>query len=265
MAEEGITEFSAGEFETIPQLLASSEALQLAFVSLIIGLVAIGIIYRKFSHWVLSKKFNYARPHVSRFVRKAMLPFFAIALVTSINVSIQTANLFEEEVAEGSGGAEKFAKLLDSINILVIGWTVSHLIPIALAKRDRLVLEREDYEKWYDMRGFTDDDDLFRRCFKWIPPKTTPYDMKDDEFRKYNQTKEGLQLLEKYRTSKGLPVGSYDKLVDDPFEEWKKLERGKYEKYYENCITGKNQSGQKLRPGVVPEQISLDLTLLPIL
>jgi len=255
MAEEGITELSAGEFETIPQLLASSEALQLAFVSLIIGLVAIGIIYHKFSHWVLSKKFNYTRPHISRFVRKAVLPFFAIALVTSINVSIQTANLFEEEVAEGSGGAEKFAKLLDSINILVIGWTVSHLIPIALAKRDRLILEREDYEKWYDMRGFTDDDDLFHKCFKWIQPQTTPYDMKDDEFQKYNQTKEGLKLLEEYRTSKGLPVGSYDKLVDDPFEEWKKLERGKYEKYYENCITGKNQSGQKLRPGVVPEEI----------
>ncbi len=255
MAEEEITEFSVGEFETIPQLLASSESLQLAFVFLIIGLVAIGIIYRKFSHWVLSQKFNYARPHVSRFVRKAVLPFFAIALVSSINVSIQTAELFEEEIEEGSGGAEKFAKLLDSINILVIGWTVSHLVPIALTKRDKSILEREDYQKWYDMGGFPDDDDLFNRCFKWIPPKTTPYDMKDDEFQKYNQTKEGLKLLEKYRTSKGLPVGSYDKLADDPFEEWKKSERGKYEKYYENCITGKNQSGQKLRPGVVPEEI----------
>jgi len=148
MAEEEITEFSVGEFETIPQLLASSESLQLAFVFLIIGLVAIGIIYRKFSHWVLSQKFNYARPHVSRFVRKAVLPFFAIALVSSINVSIQTAELFEEEIEGGSGGAEKFAKLLDSINILVIGWTVSHLVPIALTKRDKSILEREDYEKW---------------------------------------------------------------------------------------------------------------------
>jgi len=255
MAEEEITEFTAGEFETIPQLLASSESLQLAFVFLIIGLVAIGIIYRKFSHWVLSQKFNYTRPHVSRFVRKAILPFFAIALVSSINVSIQTAELFEEEIEEGSGGAEKFAKLLDSINIIVIGWTVSHLIPIALTKRDKSILEREDYQKWYDMRGFSDDDDLFHRCFKWVPPQTTPYDMKDDEFQKYNQTKEGLKLLEKYRTTKGLSVGSYDKQVDDPFEEWRKSERGKYEKYYENCITGKNQSGQKLRPGVVPEEI----------
>ncbi len=121
-------------------------------------------------------------------------------------------------------GAEKFAKLLDSINILVIGWTISHLIPIALTKRDSSILEREDYEQWNDMRGFTDDDDLFHKCFKWIPPQTAPYDMKDEEFQEYVQTEDGLKLLEKYRTSRGLPVGSYDKLVDDPFGEWKKSE-----------------------------------------
>jgi len=255
MAEHEVTGISVGEFETIPQLLASSESLQLAFVFLIIGLVVIGIIYRKFSHWVSSQKFNYTLPHRSRFVRKAVLPFFAIALVSSINVSIQTADLFEEEIEDGSGGAEKFAKLLDSINILVIGWTISHLIPIALTKRDRSILEREDYEQWNDMRGFTDDDDLFHKCFKWIPPQTTPYDMKDDEFQKCIQTEDGLKFLEKYRTSRGLPVGSYDKLVDDPFKEWKKSEQAKYEKYYENCITGKNQTGQKLKPGATPDEI----------
>ena len=63
MAEEEVTEISVGEFETIPQLLASSESLQIAFVLLIIGLVIIGIVYRKFSHWILSQKFNYTRPH----------------------------------------------------------------------------------------------------------------------------------------------------------------------------------------------------------
>ena len=83
MAEEEISGISVGEFETIPQLLASSESLQIAFVLLIIGLVVIGIVYRKFSHWVFSQKFNYTRPHTSRFVRKAILPFFAIALVSS--------------------------------------------------------------------------------------------------------------------------------------------------------------------------------------
>jgi len=255
MAEEGITGISVGEFETIPQLLASSEPLQLAFVFLILGLVVIGIVYRKFSHWVSSQKFNYTRPHISRFVRKAVLPFFAIALVSSINVSIQTAELFEAEVEVGSGGAEKFAKLLDSINILVIGWTISHLVPIALTKRDKSILEDEDYEQWKDIRGFTYDEGLFHRCFKWIPPQTTPYDMEDDEFQKYIQTENGLKILENYHTSRGLPVGSYEKLVNHPFKEWKKSERVKYERYYENCITGKNQTGQKLSPSAVPREI----------
>ena len=259
MVEEGVTEISVGEFETIPQILASSESLQLAFVFLIVGMVAIGIIYRKFSHWISSQKFNYTRPHFSRFVRKAVLPFFALALVSSINVYIQTTELFEaENLIEGTDEldpAEKFAKILNSINILVIGWTIAHLIPIALTKRDKTILERQDYQNWYNMRGFSDDDGLFHRCFKWIPPQTTPYDMKDDEFQKYIKTNDGLKFLEKYRTAKGLTIGSYDKLVDDPTEEWKKSERAKYEKYYKNCITGQNQSGQKLRPGVVPQEI----------
>ena len=259
MVEEGVTEISVGEFETIPQILASSESLQLAFVFLIVGMVVIGIIYRKFSHWISSQKFNYTRPHFSRFVRKAVLPFFALALVSSINVYIQTTELFEaENLIEGTDEldpAEKFAKILNSINILVIGWTISHLIPIALTKRDKSILERQDYQNWYNMRGFSDDDDLFHRCFKWIPPQTTPYDMEDDEFQKYIQKKDGLKLLEKYRTAKGQSIGSYDKLADDPIEEWKKSERTKYEKYYKNCITGKNQSGQKLRPGVMPQEI----------
>ena len=255
MAEEGVTEMSVGEFETIPQLLASSESLQIAFVLLIIGLVVIGIVYRKFSHWVFSQKFNYTRPDFSRFVRKAILPFFAIVLVSSINVYIQTTELFDAEIEDGSDVAEKFAKILNSINILVIGWTISHLVPIALAKRDKSSLEREDYGQWYNKRGFTDDDGLFYKCFKWSPPQTTPNDMKDDEFQNYIQTEDGLKFLEKYRTSTGLTVGSYDKLVDEPFVEWKKSERVKYKKYYENCITGKNQTGQKLRPGRVPEEI----------
>lgn len=259
MVEEGVTEISVGEFETIPQILASSESLQLAFVFLIVGMVVIGIIYRKFSHWISSQKFNYTRPHFSRFVRKAVLPFFALALVSSINVYIQTTELFEaENLTEGTGDldpAEKFAKILNSINILVIGWTISHLIPIALTKRDKSILERQDYQNWYNMQGFSDDDDLFHKCFKWVPPQTTPYDMKDDEFQKYIKTKDGLKFLEKYRTAKGLTIGSYDKLVDDPTEEWKKSEKAKYEKYYKNCITGQNQSGQKLRPGVVPQEI----------
>ena len=259
MAEEEPGNISVGEFETIPQLLASSEAVQIAFIVLIIGLVIIGIVYHKFSHWVLSQKFNYSRPHVSRFARKAILPFFAIALVSSTNAYIQTTGLFEGEnvfAEDELDPAETFAKILDSINILVIGWTVSHLIPITLLKREKSNTERTDYESWNEMHGFPDDEgDLFQKCFKWIPPKTTPYEMEDEEFQKLMQTKEGLEFLQKYRTSRGLPVGGYEKLVEDPFEEWKKSERKKYEKYFENCATGNNQTGQKLRPGVVPEEI----------
>jgi len=258
MAEEELSNIPIGQFETVSQLIASSESLQIAFAILIVGLVIIGIIYHKFSHWVSSQKFNYSRPHVSRFTRKAVLPFFAIVLVTSTNAYIQSTELLEGEIEiEGElGPAETFAKILDTINILVIGWTISLLIPISLRKRDASILEREDYDNWSDMKGFPDDDgNLFHKCFKWLPPKTAPYEMKDEEFKKYLGTKEGLQFLEKYRTSNDLPVGSYEKLVEDPFDVWKKSERGKYEKYFKNCITGNNQTGQKLRPDAVPEQI----------
>jgi len=259
MAEEELSNIPIGEFETVSQLVASSESLQIAFAILIVGLIMIGVIYRKFSHWISSQKFNYSRPHVSRFARKAVLPFFAIALVSSTNVYIQSTELFEGEDAfsEGElGPAETFAKILDTINILVVGWTISHLIPIGLTKREVSGLEREDYDKWRDMKGFPDDDgDIFHKCFKWLRPKTTPYEMKDEEFKKYLETKEGLKFLEKYRTSKGLSIGSYEKLVDDPFDVWKKSERSKYEKYFKNCITGNNQTGQKLRSNVSPEEI----------
>jgi len=259
MAEEELSSTPIGEFESVSQLVASSESLQIAFAILIVGLIMIGVIYRKFSHWISSQKLNYSRPHVSRFAREAVLPFFAIALVSSTNAYIQSTELFEGEdvFSEGKlGPAETFAKILDTINILVIGWTISHLIPIGLTKREASILEKEDYDKWVDMRGFPDDDgDLFRKCFKWSSPKTTPYEMKDEEFKKYLETKEGLVFLEKYRTSKGLSVGSYEKLVEDPFDVWKKSERKKYEKYFKNCITGNNQTGQKLRANVVPEEI----------
>jgi len=241
MAEEELGSIPIGEFETVSQLIASSESLQIAFAILIVGLVIIGVIYHKFSHWISSQKFNYSRPHVSRFIRKAVLPFFAIALVSSTNAYIQSTELFEGEnvFSEGElGPAETFAKILDTINILVIGWTVSHLIPIGLTKRESSIVEREDYDNWRDMKGFPDDDGkIFHKCFKWLPPKTTPYEMKDEEFKKYLETKEGLKFLEKYRTSKGLSIGSYEKLVDDPFDVWKKSERNKYEKYFKNCIT----------------------------
>ena len=258
MGVEENSEISIGEFETVSQLLASSESLQFAFILMIVGMIAIAIAYSKFSNIVKSNKIFYTRPHLARFIRRAVLPFFAIALITSTNAYIQTSAIFEQEVAiEGDSSAEvTFAKILNTFNILVIGYTISHLIPIALTKREKSNIEKEDFENWFDYRGFSDDDgDMFHKLYKWMPPKVTVDEIPDEEFQKHLNTKDGLQFLEQFRTTKGNPIGSYEKLVKDPFEEWKKSERTKYQKYYNNCITGNNQSGRKLKPGAKPDEI----------
>ena len=124
MAEEELSQISAGEFETVSQLLASSESLQIAFFIMIIGIIGIVFAYRKFSFWVGSQKFYYKRPHFSRFLRRAVLPFFAIALITAINIHIQTGVLFGETFSsedEILSAQEQFAKILNTFNILVIG------------------------------------------------------------------------------------------------------------------------------------------------
>ena len=258
MAEEEISQISVGQFETVSQLLASSESLQIAFIVMIVGIIAIVAAYSKFSGWVTSQKIYYSRPHLSRFVRKAVLPFFAIALISSTNAYIQTSGLFAQNIgAEGDLSPEAtFAKILNTFNILVIGYTISHLIPIALTKREKSELEKEDFEAWFDHRGFSDDKgDLFHKLYKWVPPKMAPEEIPEEEFEKNLKTEEGLKFLEEFRTTKGNSIGSYEKLVKDPFKEWKKSEREKYHKYYKNCITGNNQSGRKLKPGVKPEEI----------
>ncbi len=260
MAEEDLTQISAGEFETVSQLLASSESLQIAFFIMVAGMIGIALGYRKFSSWVGSKKFYYKRPHFSRFVRRAVLPFFAIALITAINVHIQTGVLLGEDLSivgdEEISPQEVFAKILNTFNILVIGYTISHLVPIALTKREKSGLEKEDFDAWFEMRGFVDDkDDLFHKLYKWVPPKITPEDIDEEEFQKLLKIEEGRHQLEQFRTTKGNPIGGYEKLVDDSFEEWKKSERVKYEKYYQSCITGNNQSGRKLKPGTKPDEI----------
>ncbi len=260
MTEHELSSFSAGDFGTVSELIASSLNLQIALAILVIGIIIIIIIYRIFSRWIKSQKINYTRPHVSNFIRYALLPFFAIALVSSVNTYIQTSELFEEEAAltseNGLTPTETFAKILSTINIIVIGYTISHLVPIAIGKRDRSILERSDYESWFDIHGFSDDEgDLFYKLFKWIPPKNPPEDMPEEEFQKHLQTEEGQKILENFHTTKGVSVGSYEKLVKNSFEAWKQSEREKYEKYYNNCITGNNQSGRKLKPGAVPEEI----------
>jgi len=258
MVEE-LSEFSAGEFETVSQLLGSSVSLQMALVVLVVGLIIIVTVYRKFSSWIQTQKFSYTRPHISRFARTAMLAFFAIALVSSVNAYIQAFELFDEQdvtLTDELSPSQTFAKILNTINILVIGYTISHLIPIALNKREKTNFEEEDFRKWKELKGFRDDDgDLFHKIFKWIPPKILPEDLTKEEFEKNLQTKEGLNFLENYRTSKDVEIGSYEKLVSDHFEEWKKAERKKYEKYFNDCISGNNQTGRKLVPGTKPQEI----------
>ena len=254
MVEE-ISEFSAGEFETVSELLASDPDLQLLMVLLGVGLAILATGYRSFGKWMYGKKFSYTRPHVARFVRSAMLAFFAIGLVTSINVFVQVVETDAHNLSSVEA-LETFAKILNTINILVVGFTVSHLIPIGLNKAEKTKLEAEDFENWKDVKGFKDDEDgLFHKIFKWIPPKTHPEDLTKEEFEKNLQTKDGLNFLENYRTSKGVTIGSYEKMVKDPLEEWKKAERKKYEKYINDCLSGNNETGRKLTLGTKPQEI----------
>ena len=147
--------------------------------------------------------------NLSKFVQNAVLPFFAIALISSTNAYIQTSELFEQDsnISTIELTPEKtFAKILNTFNILVIGYTISHLIPIMLTKRDKSILEKQDFEVWYDMQGFSDDNGLFYKLYKWIPPTIAPEDFTDNEFKNLCKTKEGITQLEQYRTSKGNPI-----------------------------------------------------------
>jgi len=254
MAEE-ITEFSAGEFQTVSELLASDTNLQILMCILGVGLCFVAVSYRILGKRMYSKKFSYTRPHVARFTRTALLAFFAIGLVTSINLYVQWVEV-DAPNPTSAEALETFAKILNTINILVIGYTVSQLIPIILNMTEKSKFEEEDFEAWKGLKGFKDDDgDLFHKLFKWIPPKTPPEDITKEEFEKNLQTKEGLNFLENYRTSKGVTIGSYEKLVKNPDEEWQKAERKKYEKYLSDCLSGNNETGRKLTLGSKPQEI----------
>ena len=73
----GVVSDQVSQFENISSLIASEPSLQLAFTILIIGIISIVTVYRKFSKWTRSQKFHYTRPHFARLVRGAILPFFA--------------------------------------------------------------------------------------------------------------------------------------------------------------------------------------------
>lgn len=251
VAEEDLTQISAGEFEGVWSLLLSSESMQVALIVMVIGIIGIMAGYRKFSFWVTSRRFYYRRPHISRFLRRAALPFFAIALITTVNVYIQ-AGLG----GEGALAQDTLAKILNTFNILVIGYTLAHLIPIMLNKVEKRVLEEADFDAWFEMRGFADDDgDLFHKLYRWVPPAVAPPDLGEERFAELLKTGDGMRFMEEFRTAKGSPIGSYEKLEKNPFETWKSSERAKYQKYYNACITGNNQAGRKLRPDARPTEI----------
>ena len=69
------------------------------------------------------------------------------------------------------------------------------------------------------------------------------------------KTKEGRKFLEEFRTTQGVPIGSYELLIKNPFKIWKESERKKYLNYFEKCVSGKNQSGKKLQAGQEVEEI----------
>lgn len=253
----------AGQFEAVSQLLATHPSLQVAVVALVAGIIGIMLVYRRLARWSLSKRFSYTRPHVSRFVRVAVLPFFAIALISSINAYAHAFELFghhpglSAEAAEANRiASETFAKLLNTMNILVIGYAVAHLIPIILTKREKSLLEKEDFDEWFARRGFADDDgDVFHTMYRWVPPRTAPEGMGDAEFQEKLGTDEGRRHLEEYHTPKGNPIGSYEEVAGDPFEKWKVAERAKYARYLDACLSGGNDSGRVLRMGQRPGEI----------
>ena len=262
MAEDdviGTVAQQAGEFAGLWQLVTASESLQVALGALVFGLLGIAVAYRKFSKRFKSRKISYVRPHLSKFIMVLVMPLFAIVLFSSINAYIQFFELFSA-AALGTGtdaaATETFARILNSVNVLVVGYTAAQLIPIILNKRTKSILEREDFASWRGMRGFRDDDgDLFYRLFRWNPPAHAPSEIAEEEFAEKLKTEEGRRSLEAFHTSKGLQIGSYTKLTDDHFEEWKKSERDKYNRYLEGCLSGNNESGHKLKMGQDPEEI----------
>ena len=263
MAEEIVSNFNAGQVQTLSELVLSSPLIQSSLLVLIIGIISIIAIHRRFAKWATSKRISHVHPELAEFARKVMLPVFAIILITTVNVHIQVFELFneEEELLEAEASdqltqREVLAKLLTSMNVLAIGYAISQLIPIFITKYDRVKQERHDFDSWKMMTGFADDEpEFFHKVFEWVPPKYPPKNMSEEVFHKLLKTEKGRKSLEQYRTTRGFTIGSYTQLVDDPLKEWKKSEKRKYAKYLDDCTSGKNATGHKLRLGVTPQEV----------
>lgn len=272
---------SSAQIQSLPSLILSNNDLQIQLIILIVGLIMIFSIYFKFADWISRLKFSYTRPHLSRFIQKAVLPFFALALISTTNFYIQIYDLLDESAiasTEMYSVKQIFAMILNSINILIIGYTISQLVPIILQKRDLDQKELEDFENWKIKHGFSDDPcgkcdvcsgkrygicenapDLFHKFFKWMPPKEIPPDFTREEFQKYLDTEEGRRHLENYRIG-GMTIGSYQAIINYPFRKWKEIDREKYERYLSLCLNGNNASGRTLSLKARPREIySIDV------
>lgn len=241
------------EFLVLWDLIQTSFMLQSALTILGASMATLMIMSRRIDYWITTKSFYYKRPHVARFVSRVALPLLGIVLVTVMNTQIQTGFLW------GAGEAvvdDLLILLLNSLNILVVGYAVAHLIPIVMSNLEKRHMEEADYAIWFERRGFSDDPDgLFERLYKWIPPPHPPEDIDPELFKSMLQTKEGRAYLERYNTGHGNPVGSYVKQHKHPFREWQKSERQKYAKYYNDCISGNNKLGRKMQPDAHPIEI----------
>ena len=258
-----IADIAGSKIKPLGDLLMHDITLQISLVILVAGILAIVLLNRKVSFWIDRKKISYTRPYAAEFVKKIMLSLFALILIVSVSAYIQVFELFDSQVAIDEANAdaeltprETFAKILDTFVIFIVGYTVAHLIPIILSNNESKKMEKHDYQEWIHMRGFSDDDgNIFHQFFKWTPPKHGPSDMPEEEYREKLKTLEGLNFLENYYTSKGMPIGSFKQIKPKAFEAWKDSERKKYQKYFDDCTTGNNETGQILRTGVFPKEI----------
>lgn len=262
MAEETSIESVSSQFIPLNQLLATDSSLQLALVALIGGIIGITFVHYKFSHWIEGTKFRYKRTHLAQVIQRVLFPTIVIVAMIVGTEYIHTNELFTSDIyikaAEASQEMtprEFFSKILESGTILVSGFIIAKFIPVLLSSREKLNLEREDFEHWKEMRGFEDDDNLFYKLYKWNPPASAPKDMSEEQFKVHLKTEQGRKFLERYRTKRGFTIGSYSQIVENPFEEWKRSERAKYQQYLESCVSGNNQAGRKLRLGKKPEEV----------
>ena len=262
MTEE-ITSVAGTQLKPLTELLMHDVMLQISLVILVAGIIVITLLSRRISTWIDSKKFSYSRPYATEFVKKIMLSLFAVALILSISTYIQVFELFNTQIAIDAANAteeltqrEVFAKILDTFTILIIGFAVAHLIPIILSNNEAKKMEKHDYQEWIHMRGFADDkQNLFHQLFEWTPPKHGPTEMPENEYQEKLKNSEGRKYLENYYTSKGVPIGSFKQKKPRAFETWKKSEQEKYAKYFDDCTSGNNETGQVLRTGIFPKEI----------